>query len=253
MERLGKVENPIVIKISHLGNKILPINGLDQEFPLTKDNDGLVLGEGSNHFGFVIISDYNNDRKENFYYTDYEISGIATYGNDIHIYERDKRSPWIFGSNGKLVQANKPTIDYHVKVESFLIDGSIKKFSPETVTLVFESNSKPNYIEYKGEQFSETNGIVFGQEIYGIRLKNMVTGEEKKIATEEALYGIEISDGYKTGFVVYENGKYHPWKIDGKGIILEESSYNPYSRRDQDYYYKKYNKELKLTKETEEN
>ena len=45
------------------------------------------------------------------------------------------------------------------------------------------------------------------------------------------------------------DGKFHPWKFSGKGELLQEASYNPYSRKDQEYYYKKYNKELTLTPE----
>ncbi|MCH5167633.1 MAG: hypothetical protein J1F35_07085 [Erysipelotrichales bacterium] len=223
---------------------VLPINGIDVELPL---KEGVTFLEGTSHFGFVIIVDDGNNQIEETYRTDNEISDIGISNNTITIYERNVNKPWRFSLNGALIEENKPTIDFSNYVASVTEIESDKKISEKTITLVIEENPKDNHIEFKGESFELSKGLVVGDGLYGIEIKNnAIGGEIKKIPTEEPIYGAGSDESFKYGFQVYENGKYHPWRFDSKGKVISEASYNPYSRQDQAYYLKKHHKRLEL-------
>lgn len=251
MGNLGKISRPVVIRLSHLGNIILPINGIEKEYPL---DPGLMLVEESKHFGFMIVVDHETKQSEDTYRTDNEIGAIYINNNHIQIFERGVTLPWEFDLYGRVLQKNTPTIDFGNQVDEYTIVEGDKKFSEKTFTLVIEKNPKDNHIEYDGKTFKRVNGLVVGDWLYGIAVKNNITGEEiQKIATEETVYGVGPDQELESGFEVFENGKYHPWRFDGKGNIVSEASFNPYSRKDQAYYFEKYHKKLTLEKkETQE-
>lgn len=241
MQKLGKLENPIVIKLSHLGNVILPFNGVDTELPLSP---GALFAENTSHYGFMIILDYNNKQAEYTFRTDNEISGISMTKNVVYVFERGVDKHWQFDSNGNIITANYATIDFSISDKEYNVDGEIRKMSPETIKLVIEEQIEHNHVEFKDEKYPI--GLVLAGEHYGLIIKNKQTGEEQQIPTEGTIYGVESDKDSFCGYKVYENGKYHPWKINGNGKIIEEAQFNPYSRRDQEYYYSKYGKKLTL-------
>ena len=249
MGKLGKLSRPLVIKLSHLGNVVLPMNGIEGELPLSA---GIVFMEGSNHYGFMIIVDRENSQDEQVYRTDHEISGIGISNNEVTIFERDIIKPWRFDQKGRLIDENKPTIDFGNYVNEITEIEPDKKISEQTITLVIENDPQNNHIEYKGEKFDRVNGLVVSGEIYGIAVKNNASGEVEKIPTEGKLFGAGSDGALKYGFQVIEDGKYHPWRFDKKGRVISEASYNPNSRKDQEHYFNKYHKKLTLEKESNE-
>lgn len=250
MEKLGKLSRPVVIRLSHLGNVILPMNGIEKEYPL---DHGLMLMEDSRHFGFMIVVDHETKQSEDIYRTDHEISGIGLYKNRMQIFERGNNRPWEFDLYGRVLQKNTPTIDFSNQVDEDTVVEGDKRFSEKTITLVIEKNPKDNHIEFDGKTYKRANGLVIGDWLYGIALKNNATGEEiQKIATEETIYGVGPDQNLEDGFEVFENGKYHPWRFDGKGNVISEASFNPNSRKDQAYYSEKYHKKLTLEQKTTE-
>lgn len=264
----GKLENPIMIKLSHLGNVIMPTNGFEEEIPL--DDKGVLINNNlCEHYGFIIIVDYNNRQYEYTYRTDNKIVAIQISDGKLKVYEENRIHPWLFQKNGKIIINNDATVDYsHKKCDIEMSTSGHLSQNDGLIKIIVDTIKNKITINANGEELPIIPGVVFGNEYYGINFevikKSNNSQDEVEIIktsflTEDSLYGIEgistCGEHVKSSKIkeietikVYEREKYHPWKFTNLGELIEKSSYNVYSRRDAEVYEDKYGK--KLTRDT---
>lgn len=261
-EIFGRVENPLVIRLSHLGNYILPMNDLEDE-TIINEQGILISNELREHYGFTIISDYNNHQSEESYRTDNKIIAVQMSNGKLKIYEENRMNPWIFMKNGKILSNNNATVDFSHKKSDIDINplGHLEQ-NDGLIKIVIDTIRENITIDANGEELPICPGVVFGNEYYGITIEviKLEDGEEKVIKTgyrtEDTLFGIEginvygHSDCIKTSrkyhineietIRVFERSKYHPWEFSNTGELIKKSAYNFYSRREVDAYEDKY-------------
>lgn len=95
-------KNPVSVKMARnpAKNVVLNDSHLKKDYPLYP---GVMFG--TENYGCILISGTDEDQKEAIYPTQNRIVGVGAdspgYG-DIHFYEEDQRSPWIFSYDGRL-------------------------------------------------------------------------------------------------------------------------------------------------------
>lgn len=261
-DKLGRFANPIVIRLSHLGNVILPLNDFETETDLS--NGVLIDNEQKEHYGFVVITDYNNNQSEEVYRTDNKIIGVQTSDGKLKVYEENRRHPWIFMKNGQMIEGNSATINFGQKKCSLDMtpSGHLKR-NDGLIKIIINTVKDSIIIDANGVLYPVIPGVVLGDDYYGINIEIIqknAKGEletiKKSYFTEDSLYGINAESSYPgskkvaldldeiTSISVYERDKYHPWKFSGTGDLLQEASYNAYSRQDQAAYLEKYGEKL---------
>ncbi len=262
---LGRVDNPIVIRLSHLGNVILPMNGIEEETDI--NGNGVIIGNSKNeHYGFTIISDYNNNQHEQNYRTDNKIIAVQMSEGKLKVYEENRIHPWLFMKNGKIIENNNATVDFsHKKCDFQTNDLGHLEQNDGLIKILINTITGDVSIDANGEILPISLGCAFENEYYGINFEitRPVAGKEDETEvvklsylTEDSLYGIEVKTiygnnshisrtrDYKIDEIesinVYEREKYHPWRFSSTGELLKKSAYNPYSRRDVEAYENKY-------------
>lgn len=265
----GRLENPIIIKLSHLGNVIMPLNGVESETEL--DTTGVMINNNlCEHYGFVIIADYNNRQHEQTYRTDNKIIALQMSDGKLRVYEDNRLHPWLFQKNGKILENNDATVDFsHKKCDVAMSPSGHLEQNDGLIKIIINTIDNKITIDANGEELPVIPGVVFGNEYYGINIEVIKKVEGSKneretiktsYLTEDSLYGIEAVNCYANkkrptssideikDIRVYEREKYHPWKFTNSGELIEKSSYNVHSSRDRQAYEDKYGK--KLTKDT---
>lgn len=99
------LKNPLCIKISENLEKsvILKDETIQQDYPLLYP--GVMLG--TEHYGFVLILDTNDAKKEIHYPTQNRIDAISIEEDefgDLKVFENGKYNPWLFSYDGKFKQ-----------------------------------------------------------------------------------------------------------------------------------------------------
>lgn len=261
----GRMENPIIIRLSHLGNTILPLNGFEEELNITAKGV-LINNTIREHFGFVVIADYNNQQHEKNYRTDNKIVALQMSDGKLKVYEENRIHPWLFHKSGKIIENNNATVDYsHKKCELDMNSSGHLEQNDGLIKIIIDTIKDEVNIDANGEIVPIIPGVVFGNEYYGINFEiiKRVEGSNQKVETiktsyltEDSLYGIEASSfngnqtyrGCKLSEIetikIYEREKYHPWKFTNIGELVEKSSYNVHSSRDAQAYEAKYGKRL---------
>lgn len=267
-EIFGKTENPIVIRLSHLGNVIMPLNGFEEEIDITK---GVLIDNSQReHYGFIIMADHNNRQTEQVYRTDNKIIGVQLSDGKLKVYEDTRLHPWLFTKNGKIIENNNATVDFsHKKCDLGLTPAGHLEQNDGLIKIIIDTIKNKISIDADGKQYLAIPGCVFGNEYYGINIEviKKVAGSEEietiktSYRTEDALYGIDATNVYHINWNdlhvkreydlneietirVYEREKYHPWEFTNMGELTQKSSYNAYSRRDVEAYEDKYGKRL---------
>lgn len=268
-EIYGRTENPIVIRLSHLGNVIMPINGFEEEIEL--DTTGVMIDNSvREHYGFIIMSDHNNRQSERVYRTDNKILDVQISDGKLRVYEENRLHPWLFSKNGKIIENNNATVNFsHKKCDLGMTPSGHLEQNDGLIKIIFDKIENKITIDANGVEFPVIPGVVFDNEYYGINIEVIKENPDSKeietmktsYRTEDSLYGIRAIDighchdndsslkfEYKLDEIevvrVYEREKYHPWEFTCMGELVQKSSYNIYSRRDMDAYEDKYGERL---------
>ena len=96
-----KLENPLKVKISSDPEKSMVLHDelIKKDYPLCP---GVMLG--TVHYGFILIFDTENGKKEVVYPTQNRVDSIGIEGdcyNDLKVFENGKYHPWVFTYDGK--------------------------------------------------------------------------------------------------------------------------------------------------------
>lgn len=243
----GKIQDPIVIRLSKKSNIIMPDKVNKEECLL---EPGAIFG--GQHYGFVLIIDHNGKQEEVVYSTQCRISAVGMQDNILNIYEEGKRMPWKFTKSGKLKQSiNEDSIDEFMSDYSIISDSSMfskeKKMENPLKIKIVRTHEVKSFImkdELVNQDYPLSPGVVLGTEHYGFifYIETLNGCKEKYYPTENKIDAV-VSEGNEWKDVdikIYENGKYNPWIFTNDGIFKQEASYNPYSRRDRQYMDKVY-------------
>lgn len=103
----AKIQNPVCIKIGK-ENVILADENRIEEHPLVPG--AMFSGE---HYGFIIISDYNGKQTEYSYPTQCRIAAIDLKGKVLRVFEDEKELPWVFTYDAKLKE--QASCDQYIK------------------------------------------------------------------------------------------------------------------------------------------
>lgn len=233
-----KILNPINIKLGKDSNVILADNKEKKDLPL--EPGALFEGE---HYGFVLISDYNGKQTETVYATQCKLEAVCIEGGDLKIFEEGKKVPWRFDKTGKLKNSilDEFTDDFKRKIDDFIVESvmnmenpvllnpiriNIAK-SPEQSVILKDERIKKDYSLYPG--------LVLGNVHFGFILVVNTEEGEKEIAypTQNRITAIGCEHSFFDDLRIFEDGKYHPWLFSHDGKLKKEAAYNPYSRRDE--------------------
>lgn len=255
-----KVKDPISIFLGKKEQKLIFGKDGKDIYPL---DPGIVLGEV--HYGFIIITENGSVQKEQLYPTECNISAIGIQGGEVLIYEEGKKLGWTFTKKGVLCRSiiGEEVSESYFKSEPFIemasskiaaINGQpivknpvrieVDSTAYDSNIVVYDQELKeercPFYQEIKQEKgekkYPVYPGVVLGTEHYGFTIV-MKTGEiikEKTYPTQNPIYGI-ATQGYAEEIQIFEEEKYHPWKISKEGEMQGEAHYEPCSRRDMAY------------------
>lgn len=234
MENKGKISDPIIMKLSHLGNEILPSGEILQSYDLTP---GAVIG--GDHFGFAIIVDKNDHQSHTLYKTDYKIQAAGIENGKLKIFEENKKEPWVFDLKGKLLNANVPEICYEPKnivLENTTFFGVGMKLQNPIIIKVKKYNIEANTVEIDGKEYPLHPGALLGTENYGFIIEIDDGDSVKRVgySTQSRIDAVGCQCHFDD-IDIFEEGKYHPWKFTCQGEFISTAKYESYSRKDNEY------------------
>lgn len=247
MEAKGKIKNPIIMKLSHLGNVILPSNGVNETHPL---EPGAVIGD--EHYGFIVIVDKNNHQSHHIYLTDYPLEAVGIVENldskkELRIFEKNK-NPWCFNLQGDLVVGQEPEISYTEQdtlldnLEFFGVEEQV--INPIVVRVKGDiyDNIETNSVIVNGESFPIYPGCLIGTTNYGFILEiETENGIKREVyPTANRIDGVCCKKSFCNDITIFEEGKYHPWKFTCTGDFISKSEYEKYSRKDREHFEENY-------------
>ncbi len=241
----GKRKNPINIRLGKNNNNIIiEDESKYEEIPLIPG--AMINGE---HYGFILITEHNGKQKETNYLTQCKIQAIGMENGILNIFEEGKRLPWSFDKNGNLKYSivDDFTDDFKHKMNEE-IEIAVTSEEPkliQPISIRIASNPEESAIlpdDVIKEEYPLHPGAVFGDVHFGFILITEHNGVQKEMAypTQNSIYAAAIEGSPDNDLKIYENGKYHPWVFKNNGELKEESSYNPYSRNDQQFIREHY-------------
>ncbi len=251
----AKVKNPIRIRLKKNKSVILKTANWDTDYPL---NPGVVLG--GEHYGFIVIIDYNNTQKEIVYKTQCKLQMLGIENGKLKVYEEYKKTPWIIDqktgtseksaynafTNEGLDKIITEAEDYDVSYDEPIFKNPIKIEYDYT-----SKNESRIILDETEEAIPIKPGVILKRSHYGFIITIKTTKGKTKISypTENRIDAVggedeEIAGKNYLKIKVYENGKYHPWIINpeslsSEDLIAQESHYNQFSRRDQEFIKKR--------------
>lgn len=233
-----KLENPICIKLNNEKCYIISGENFENEYCLSQ---GLVFSK--EHYGFVLIVDYNGKQKEYVYPSQCKIIATGIDNSNLKIFEEGKKLCWIFDKKGSLFHSTYDdfNLDYkeknNIKDEEFnktykkaCLKNPIKiKISNDENFIIKDENIDENYPLYPGAMISS--------EHYGFILIVDSTKGQREIVypTQNKITAIGMEKSNNDNIRIFEEGKYNPWIFTRKGLFKQKSSYNQYSRRDMEF------------------
>jgi hypothetical protein len=212
-------------------------NGREDSYPAKPGV--MVYGE---HYGFIIISNYNNVQKEFVFPTECKIDAIGVEGDTLKIFENGKKDFWRFDKNGILENSlDNSAIDLerskaNIYLENFNmfdvkpiiknpINIKISKRASDSVILK-DINVDTCYPIYPG--------VLLGEEHYGFIfiIDSKDCQKELFYPTQNKIDALGCDNGFYDDLKIYEEGKYFPWVFSYDGKLKSKASYNKYSRND---------------------
>jgi len=233
----AKISNPIRIRM-----------GKNSDFIMTDENDKktypLVPGAifSGEHYGFVLIVDYNGRQREIVYPTQCKIEAAGIENGYLKFFEESKKNAWIFDRTGKLEHSafDEFTDKFRTKLDiivencnMFMGEPTLKNpisikiaMNPEKSVILKDENIQENFPLYPG-------AMIRGEH-YGFILIIEHDGKRKEIIyqTQNKIDAIGIEGNIYEDLKIFECGKYHPWLFTFNGKFKNASSYNQYSKRD---------------------
>lgn len=234
----AKISNPVRIRLGKNSNFIMA----DEK---NKENHPLIPGAlfGGEHYGFILIVDYNGKQKEFVYPTQCKIEGAGILNNILNIFEEGKKIAWKFDKSGNLEHSafDEFTDEFRSKFDvvgenydmfmgkPILINPINIKIAldPEESVILKDDDVQENYPLFPG--------VMLGTEHYGfVLLIDSANGQKEIIyPTQNRIEAVGIEKStYHSELKIFEKSKYHPWVFTPDGKFKSESSYNQYSRRD---------------------
>ena len=237
----NKIKDPICIRFGGTDNVILADDENKPDIPL---DPGAMICD--NRYGFVLITDVDGKQKEMVYPTQCRVNAIGVAGDVLNVYEEGKKRPWIFNKFGKL--EHSPFGEFTDFIDISKIDSNIPKDMPmedsifkNPISIKISKNSKKRIIiQDEIIPYPLYPGVLFETEHYGFILIIDTDEVQREVwyPTQNRIIGIE--ENMFNDIMIYENGKYHPWHFSDNGEFKEEASYNPYSRKDQEFVKETY-------------
>lgn len=236
----AKISNPICIRLGKNTNLIMVDEKNNEVVPLKPG--AMFSGE---HYGFVLIVDYNGKQKEYVYPTQCRIDAVGIEGSRLKVFEEGKTLSWIFDSDGKLEYSafDKFTDEFRSKFnvivenyDMFMEEPTLKN----PIRIMIALNPEESVIlkdEYIQEEYPLNPGVMLGGEHYGFILIIHTPKGQKEITypTQNRIEAIGMEGNFLGDIKVFEKGKYHPWLFSFDGQLKKESSYNPYSKNDEKF------------------
>lgn len=241
----AKILNPICIKLGKTSNVLLVSDNDDSE----KSNEVYDLVPGimfkGDHYGFILIVDYNGKQKEFVYLTQCKIDAVGLNNGHLNIFEEGKKKAWKFDKTGKLEKSafddftDEFRSKFDIIVENydmFMGEPTLKNpisikiaLNPEESVILKDESSDKDYPLYPG--------AMIGTEHYGFILKFDSEEGEKEVIypTQNRIDAIGTDEDFYGDLKIFEKGKYNPWLFTFDGKFKNKSSYNQYSRKDKDF------------------
>ena len=236
----GKIQKPISIRLGKYNDIIIEDENRHEQIPLVP---GLMLG--GEHYGFVLISERNGKQTETVYSTQCRIDAIGMENEALIVFEDGKKLPWRFSKNGKLEHSTLDdfTDEFRSKFDVFTENETMFIGEPtlmNPISIRIEKNPEKSKIlkdDIVDKDYPLHPGAVFGDVHYGFILIIDTDHGQKEVVypTQTKLYAAATEGAFYEDLKIFEDGKYHPWRFDCNGDLKEIASYNPYSRRDQEY------------------
>ncbi len=233
----AKMQNPICIKLGKNSNVILADENCKKEYSLVP---GVMFGK--EHYGFIIISDYNREQREYFYPTQCKIEAVGMEGGIVKIFEEGKKSSWRFTKTGNLEHSifGDFTDEFRQKFDTVfendnMFMGESKLERPLRIQI--SANPQKSMIlqdEWIKKDYPLYPGVMLGSIHYGFILIFDTEYGKKEVVypTQNRIDAIGIEGNYFNDLKVFENGKYHPWLFTYDGKFKKQASYNRYSKND---------------------
>ncbi len=246
MQISEKINNPIKIRIKSGSSAILfDSNNLLE----TSLKTGVLFSR--EHYGFVIITDHNNNQKEVIYQTQCKVKAIDIKNGKLRIYEEHKKTPWV-------INQNTGTLETSAYDEFILedLEDIIAELEDSDISLAKPIFKKPIKIEIdvdlpeksiiiideeKNIKAPLYPGVFLSQAHYGFKLIIMSRKGQKEltIPTENKIEAFGQEDHIYGNIQIFEEGKYHPWRFSLEGNLIQEAHYNEYSKRDKKPIFEK--------------
>lgn len=244
----AKISNPVCIRLGENSNVIMADKNNKEDCSLTPGS--LFNGE---HYGFVLIIDYNGKQKEIVYPTQCRIEAMGMQDGHLRVFEEGKKFAWIFDKSGKLEHSafDEFTDEFRSKFDTIVENYDMFMGNPtlkNPVSIKIVAKYPEVSVILKDENIHEDYplfpGVMLGTEHYGFILIIDTDKGQKEVVypTQNRIDAIGYTGDkyFPEKLEIFENGKYHPWTFSVDGKLEKESSYNQYSRRDQAFFEKHY-------------
>lgn len=226
------LKNSPIVQLGRKNQVVLQYgkNQIKKDLPFLKS---LVLENEC--YGFAISKNQDGVVEEVYYPTEAPIESIGrSREGEILICEQEKDVPWTFSKEGQLLRA--PSSIYEWSDSALFAKGcelscpiviSVDKSDHYSCMIMAQGDRKlpgfPGALCGSGNHYGFT--IIFSE--YGIEKSR------KTFPTQNSIDAVGQPDNYPHSELwIYEAGKYHPWRFDYKGNLVDISSYNPLSRKD---------------------
>ena len=233
----AKIVDPICIKLGKDSNIIISDENNKEDHHLVPR----AMFEGE-HYGFVLIIDYNGKQREIIYPTQCKILAVGIEGETLKVFEEGKKFSWRFDKSGKLEHSTYDEFTDEFRMEMNIIIENQIMFNGEPTLMnpinIKIANNPQKSVILKDENIKEDYPLHPGAVLSGVHFGFILIIDtdkgQKEIVypTQNNLYAVAIEGNCYDDLKVFENGKYHPWLFSYNGKFKQKASYNPYSRRD---------------------
>lgn len=236
----AKILNPVRIKLGKNSNFVMSDEVNKENCPI---NQGIMFS--GHHYGFILIIDYNGKQREISYPTQCRIDAVGLENKHLKVFEEGKKNPWKLDESGKLEHSTYDEFTeeykrlYHNSFEKYqTVMGKTLLKNPVNIKIARDSaNSVILKDDDNKEEYPLFPGAILGTENYGFVLVIDTKKGQKEMVypTQNRIDAIGIDGNVENDIKIFEEGKYNPWVFTCDGILKSEASYNPYSRRDNEY------------------
>ena len=243
-----KIENPITLKIKKNKSVVLADGTSPKEYSLIP---GVMFKEG--HYGIVMIIDHNNNQEEYVYPTQCDIEMLGIEGNKLKIYEKYKKKPWIFNKSTGVLEHDTQD-DFTLEGLAELVETSIEEDNetgeaviknPVTIE-ISENNPQDSRIIVDNNQdkkYPLYPGVMLGKGRYGfvMRVATAKGIEERTYGTDGSIEAVGKDKEQDPALKIFEAGKYHPWRFDDEGNLVDKACIYKNPRKDKTLVLEKRN------------